>query len=212
MLLKGFFLDLSINVTELFRDPLSFKKIKKLLLETYTKRSRIKIWSAGCSSGEEIYSVSILLDKLGILDKSIIYATDFNSVILEEAKNGIYAIDLYNRAIENFKMLDFESSLDEYVTKNSNYITIDEKIRKKTNFFQHNLLVDGSFNEFDIIICKNVIIYFEEKLLEKVFTLLYTSLKFGGHLVLGEAEMIHPLFARKFKQCNKNVKVFKKVG
>ena len=209
---KSFFLELSINVTELFRKPESFKNSIKFL-EKYHKKSRsIKIWSAGCSSGEEVYSMGILLDIMNLLEKSIIYATDFNSVVLQEAKNGVYSQEEYKIAQENFAKIGFKSDLNNYLTLNSNYITISEKIRDKTLFFQHNLIEDSSFNEFNIIICKNVIIYFDDNLQKKVFQLFYDSLKFGGHLVLGESEMIIPMFQEKFERCSENCKIFRKVA
>jgi len=209
---KVFFLELSINVTELFRKPLSFKQIVKFLNIHYTKNHSIKVWSAGCSSGEEVYSMAIILDSLGLLDKSIIYATDFNSVILEEAKNGIYSIKSYKVAKDNFSEIGVNTNIDSYFTKNNNYLIIDERIKKKTLFFQHNLVTDSSFNEFDIIICKNVIIYFDHDLQTRVFQLFYDSLRFGGHLVLGESESIIESFSNKFEKCSDDCNIFKKVA
>ncbi len=209
---KAFFLEISINVTELFRNPDSFKQIVKLLYKTNIHKHNIKIWSAGCSSGEEPYSVAILLDALGILNKSLIYATDFNSVIVEEAKNGIYPIESYILAQENFEKIGLDIDLKSYVVENKNFMTIVENIKNKILFFQHNLIEDSSFNEFDIIICKNVIIYFNDNLQKKVFQLFYDSLKFGGHLILGESEYIHSDYVSKFEQSCENCKAFKKVA
>jgi len=209
---KGFFLEVSINVTEFFRKPTSLKNIIKFLENSYKKSHNIKIWSAGCSSGEEVYSMAILLENMSLLDKSIIYATDFNSVILQEAKNGIYSNDAYKVAQENFAKVEIDANLDDHVVKNDNFIVIDETIRNKTLFLQHNLATDSSFNEFDIIICKNVIIYFDYDLQQRVFQLFYDSLKFGGHLVLGESESLHQLFRDKFEPCRDSCKIFKKVA
>jgi chemotaxis protein methyltransferase CheR len=208
---KVFFLELSINVTEFFRDPESFKDIINLVNKSHKNRHNIKVWSAGCSTGKEAYSVAILLRSLGMLDKSIIYATDFNMVVIEEAKNGIYSNEAYEIGLANFEKLKLNDKLGNYIIKNDNYMIVAEEIREKTLFFQHNLLTDSSFNEFDIIICKNVIIYFDNNLQKKVFGLFYDSLKFGGHLVLGESESIHPSFKDKFEKCSKNCKIFIKV-
>lgn len=208
---KAFFLDVSINVTEIFRKPESFVTMIKFLNRFYKNSHNIKLWSAGCSSGEEVYSTAILLDSLKLLDKSIIYATDFNSVVLEEAKNGIYSKGTYLKAKENCKEIGFDIELEDYIVENDNYVVINEEIKKKTLFFQHNLIKDGSFNEFDIIICKNVIIYFDKDLQKRVFQLFYDSLKFGGHLVLGESESIIEPFQEKFERCSDNCKVFRKV-
>ena len=209
---KGFFLEVSINVTEFFRKPTSFKSIIKFLDNSYKHAHDIKIWSAGCSSGEEVYSMAILLKNMGLLKKSLIYATDFNSVILQEAKNGIYSNDAYKVAQENFAKVEISGNLNDYVVKNDNFVIIDETIREKTLFLQHNLATDSSFNEFDIIICKNVIIYFDYDLQQRVFQLFYDSLKFGGHLVLGESESLHQLFRDKFEPFSDNCKIFKKVA
>ena len=209
---KGFFLEVSINVTELFRKPSSFKKSSKLLDKFYQGRHNVKIWSAGCSSGEEVYSMAILLDIMKLLDKSIIYATDFNATILEEAKNGVYSKETFALAKRNFEELGLETSLDSYFTENNNFVVINEKIKKKALFFQHNLVEDSSFNEFDIIICKNVVIYFNDNLQDKVFKLFYDSLKYGGHLILGESEMLPSNFLNKFEQISSDCKIFKKVA
>ena len=208
---KGFFLELSINVTELFRNPDSFQEISKFLDKKYKNRRNIKLWSAGCSSGEEVYSLAILLQKKGLLQRSLLYATDFNSVIIDEAKNGLFTKESYQLAKENFSKMETDTDLESYFKINKNYVEIDEHIKSKTLFFQHNLILDSSFNEFDIIICKNVIIYFDADLQKKVFQLFYDSLKFGGYLVLGESESISPPFVDKFDRCQK-CKIFKKVA
>lgn len=209
---KAFFLEVSINVTELFRNPDSYKKIIETLNQNYKHTHNIKLWSAGCSSGEEVYSIGIVLDLLGLLEKSIIYATDFNSVILEGAKNGAYSKDTYEVAKDNFSKLGLNSNLNAYFKENQSYVVIDEKIKDKALFFQHNLIEDSSFNEFDIIICKNVIIYFDYDLQKKVFQLFYDSLKFGGYLVLGMSEMMIPDFSHNFQELGKSSKIFKKVA
>jgi len=209
---KVFFLEVSINVTEFFRNPESFKDIVRLINKHHKNKHNLKVWSAGCSTGKEAYSMAILLSSLGILEKSILYATDFNSVVIQEAKNGIYSNESYALGSTNFEHIRLNDKLDNYIIKNDNFISVNENIRKKTLFFQHNLVTDGSFNEFDIIICKNVIIYFNENLQKKVFQLFYDSLKFGGHLVLGESENISSSLIGKFDKCSDDYKIFKKVA
>lgn len=206
-----FFLDVSINVTEFFRKPASFVKTIELLKHKYIKAHNIKVWSAGCSSGEEVYSMAIILKNLGLLEKSIIYATDFNSVVLEEAKNGIYSNESFEQGLHNYKHIGLSGKFDDYVIRNNNFVTIQDEIKEKTLFFGHNLATDSSFKEFDIIICKNVIIYFDDNLQKKVFQLFYDSLKFGGYLILGQSESIHSEFINKFKQCSRSCRIFKKV-
>ena len=208
---KAFFLDISINVTEFFRNPLSYEHIQTLLYKSFRHSYSIKLWSAGCSNGKESYSLAILLKSMDMLEKSIIYATDFNSVVINEAKNGIYSKKAYNKASKNMQSLHVDDSLAKYVIQNDNYVTMVEEIKNKTQFFEHNLVTDGSFNEFDIIICKNVIIYFNDDLQKKIFALFYDSLKFGGYLVLGQSEIIHPSYEKKFESSLDGCKIYKKV-
>jgi len=209
---KDLFLEVSINVTDFFRNPESFLDMKKLLSISCKNTKNLKIWSAGCSSGEEPYSLAILLDMIGFLDKSIIYATDFNDVILKEAKSAIYPMKKYNEAKKSFLQLEIDKNFDDYIEKYDDFIIINEKIRKKVLFFQHNLVSDSSFNEFDIIICKNVMIYFSDDLQEKVFELFYKSLRYGGYLILGESENLSLKYVDKFKEYSHNLKIFKKVA
>jgi len=209
---KSFFLEVSINVTEFFRHPILIKNSIDIVVKSYKNIKHLKIWSAGCSSGEEVYSTLILLKNLNMYEKSTIYATDFNEVILEEAKNGIFSKEVYTLAKENFAKLELDDDLDNYFEIYDNFVIANENIRKKILFFQHNLVTDGSFNEFDIIICKNVVIYFNEKLQERVFKLFYDSLKFGGFLILGKSEIINQKYSSKFQECSSGYKIFKKVA
>lgn len=209
---REFFAEISINVTELFRNPKFFSKMSSFLESNYKKFHNIKIWSAGCSSGEEVYSLAILLKKIEMLEKSIIYATDFNQVIIQEAKNGLFSKKTYEEAKKNFKVVDKNDVLDNYVIQNDSYVKIIDEISKKILFFEHNLAKDSSFNEFDIIICKNVLIYFDYDLQKRVFKLFYDSLKFGGHLIIGESEQIHWTLKDKFESYSKEDKIFKKVS
>ncbi len=209
---KAFFLDLSINVTEFFRNPHSFENIKKFINIVYKNSKHIKIWSAGCSSGKEAYSLAMVLDSIGKLDKSIIYATDFNSVILEDAKAGIYSNTAFDVLKRNLAMSPENNYIENYIVKYDNFMLIKEKIVEKVLFLQHNLATDSSFNEFDIIICKNVIIYFNEDLQNRVFSLIYDSLRFGGYLVLGESETLSLEFLDKFSIVSLKSKIYKKVA
>ncbi len=203
--------EISINVTEFFRKTESSIAMLEVLHQ-YKNSYSIKIWSAGSSSGEEVYSTAIMLSELGMLEKSLLYATDFNPVVIQEAKNGIYPIDAFQRAKEKYNKLNFSSTLDSYFEINTKFIEIKDKIKKKVMFFVHNLEKDSVFNEFDIIECKNVLIYFNEELQEHVFKLFYDSLKFGGYLFLGVSETLPRCFEGKFKICEKSYKTYKKVA
>jgi chemotaxis protein methyltransferase CheR len=211
-LFEALFFEISINVTEFFRNPVSFYHIKNFIDSTYKNSNYLKIWSVGCSSGEEAYSLAMLLDDAKKLDKSLIYATDFNRVVLENAKSAIYSNSGYNKLYKNLLTIDKENYIEKYIIKYDNFFTISEKIRKKVLFLEHNLIIDTSFNEFDIIICKNVLIYFDETLQRRVFTLIYDSLRFGGHLILGESERLSFELIDKFHVVNSQSKIYKKVA
>jgi chemotaxis protein methyltransferase CheR len=206
---KLFFLDISINVTEFFRYPDTFLEIAKTIEKSHNHN--VKIWSAGCSNGKEVYSLAILFASLSLDEKLLIYATDFNNIILEEAKNGIYPIKDMEQASLNFGKMGLNDDFSNYIVKNELFLTINENIKNKILFFEHNLLIDASFNEFDIIICMNVLIYFRSNLQIKVLELFYNSLKFGGYLILGESEMIHGVMNDKFEKISKTCNIFKKV-
>ncbi len=209
---KAFFLEVSINVTKFFRNPTSYRYMAEFMKKMHKHSRSLKIWSAGSSSGKEAYSIAILLSNLGMLDKSLIYATDFNGVIIEDAKNAIYSNESYEVAKENFSKVGLDDSLDNYVMKNDNFMMVNKRIMEKVLFLKHNLATDSSFNEFDIIICKNVIIYFNDNLQKKVFNLIYDSLRFGGHLVLGSSETIPISFTNKFEEFSNDCKIYKKVA
>jgi len=186
---KNMFLNISINVTTFFRNPQTYKKLKEKILPAFKNKSSIKIWCAGASSGEEPYSIAILLKELGLLEKSLIYATDINEIILSQAKNGIYSHENYQRFLENYQEASDEVEFYEYFDFFDNFVIIKEELKEKILFFKHNLVSDGVLNEFQLIFCRNVIIYFNNELKLKVFNLFDDSLQDDGVLVLGESEV-----------------------
>jgi len=200
------FLDISINVTTFFRNPSTFTKLKSILSNFQTKTS-IKIWSAGSSSGEEAYTIAIILQELGLLHKSLIYATDINELILQKAKNGIFSKENYNIFKQHYLQYNPNGNFDQYFNLYDDFVIIKQYLKSKILFFKHNLASDSSINEFDIILCRNVIIYFDEILKHKVFHLFKDSLKNNGYLILGESEYL-PI--NGFITIDKNQKIYKK--
>lgn len=182
------FLNLSINVTSFFRYPDLFKVLREEVFPYLNSFPHLRIWSVGAASGEEAYSLAILLDELNMLEKSIIYATDFNSLVLEKAQNGLYALPSLKQAVENHRKSGGSKQLEKYFYINHYYAQIKPSIKKKVVFFQHNLTSDTAFNEFHLIICKNVLIYFNPQLQENVINLFKQSLHRNGFLVLGRSE------------------------
>lgn len=188
---KDLFLNISVNITTFYRNPEVFKILRNEILPKLDSYLDIKIWCAGCSSGEEPYSIAIFLKELGLLDKSLIYATDLNDVILKNAQNGLYSKDSYNTFLKNYYQAGGNQSFSEYFDKYNNFMSIKEEIKEKILFFRHNLVLDSKLNEFQLIFCRNVIIYFDKDLKMKVFDLFKQSLDNYGFLILGESESLN---------------------
>lgn len=204
--------DITVNTTELFRDPKIWHTIKYSILPEYKDKEELKIWHAGSSSGQEIYSMLILLNEMNLLEKSTIYGTDINEDMVAEARKGVYKyrfnldyLDNFNKVIrENPYNIDdhnnvpYEKYMD--INKSQDTIRILPFILQKPEFRVHDLVKDGNiFNiEFDIVICRNVLIYFNNNLQNKVFDMFYKSLKTGGYLILGLHESMLGPIAEKF--------------
>ena len=184
-------LDLSINVTEMFRDPAFFKAVRAELLPKLDQRPVLKIWHAGCATGEEAYSMAILLQETGLLDKSQVYATDFNEMVLDQARQGIFAVDRVKRYTFNYQKAGGTESFASYYNARYDLAILDKSLRENVIFADHNLVTDGVFGEMDLILCRNVLIYFTRELQDKAFKLFFDSLREGGFLCLGSKESIH---------------------
>lgn len=184
------FLDFSINTTEFFRNPEVFALIKNRILPYLNSYNHIKIWCAGCSNGKEVYSLAIMLEEAGMLNKTQIYATDINPYIIEEAKNGLYSMNSLDNDVKNYRRAGGKNSFIQYFDINKKYIKFKESMMKNILFFQHSLLSVGRLNEFNLILCRNVFIYFDNSLQEKILKSFYNSLDNNGFLVLGNSEGI----------------------
>ena len=188
--LERFLLGLSVNVTAMFRDPsfyLAFRSKVVPLLRTYPF---IRIWCAGCSSGEEVYSMAILLQEEGLYHRCRIYATDMNEMVLKQAKAGIFALRLMQEYAQNYLQAGGNQSLSEYYTTAHDKAIFRASLKENIVFSAHNLVTDGSFNEFNVVLCRNVLIYFNQVLQERVHKLLYDSLCLFGVLGLGHKESL----------------------
>jgi len=205
--------EITVNVTEMFRDPEFYKALKNDVFPYLATYPHIKLWSAGCSTGEEVYSLAILLKEAGLYQRSFIYGTDINTKVLEKAKRGIYSLAKVKDYSENFIKTDPKSSLSEYYTAMYNAATINNSLKKNVLFSQHSLVSDRVFNEFQLVTCRNVLIYFDTNLQEKVLDLFYNSLCHLGFLCLGSKEsLINYKNARKFKVVNKKHNIYQKIG
>jgi chemotaxis protein methyltransferase CheR len=183
-------LDLSINVTAMFRDPsfyVTFREKVVPLLRTYPF---FRIWHAGCSTGEEVYSMAILLEEEGLYERARVYATDINEVVVHKAKSGIFPIERMQEYTENYIKAGGKRSFSEYYTAKYDGALFNPALLKNVVFSQHNLVTDRSFSEFNVILCRNVLIYFDKSLQERVHGLFYESLAMFGVLALGSKESL----------------------
>ncbi|MGM0654308.1 MAG: CheR family methyltransferase [Thermodesulfobacteriota bacterium] len=183
-------LDLSINVTEMFRDPWVYKKIRGTVIPVLKTYPYINVWHAGCSTGQEVYSMAILLEEEGMKKRAQLYATDFNELILSKAKDGIYPMDVMREYINNYHKSGGKNDFSDYYAADYNHAIIKHGLREKILFSSHNLVTDGVFGEMNLIFCRNVLIYFNKELQNRVLKLFYDSLCPGGFLCLGTKESI----------------------
>ncbi len=180
--------DFSINVTEMFRDPHFFKALREEVVPLLRELPEIRIWHAGCSTGEEAYSMAILIEEEGLADRTKIYATDMNETVLAKAESGTMPLHKMQAYTKNYIMAGGNKSFSEYYDADSEFARLKPSLKKNIVFAQHNLVTDGSFNEFHLIICRNVLIYFNLELQKQVFQLFNESLSQGGFLGLGTKE------------------------
>jgi chemotaxis protein methyltransferase CheR len=183
-------LRLSINVTAMFRDPGFFASLRKNVVPHLRSYPFVRIWHAGCSTGEEVYSMAILLTEEGLYDRCRIYATDMNEVALQRARDGIVPIETMQDYSTNYLRAGGHGSLSDYYTANYGHAIFRQALKKNVVFSQHNLVTDGSFNEFNLILCRNVMIYFNETLQDRVHRLLFASLRRYGALGMGRKESL----------------------
>ncbi len=210
---QEFLEEITVNVTEMFRDPGFYKALRHQVLPYLSTYQQIKIWSAGCSSGEEPYSLAILLDEARLKERAFIYGTDINTVVLKEARKGIYSFRNIKNYAENYTLSGLAGSLTDHFTTMYDAAAIHNELKANTLFSVHNLISDTVFNEFQLICCRNVFIYFETPLQEKILNLFYNSLCPHGFLCLGSKETIRSdLFKMKFKAIDQKENIYQKIG
>ncbi len=205
-------LDLSINVTEMFRDPWVYRKIRELVIPHLKTYPFVRVWHAGCSAGQEVYSMCILFHEEGINKKRIqIYATDFNDQILDRAKKGVYPIDSIRDYTLNYQKSGGLNSFSDYYVADYDTVIINSPLSDRVLFSAHNLVTDMVFAEMNIIFCRNVLIYFNKELQNKVVKMFYESLCPGGYLCLGSKESLKFTdFADKFEVIAEKEKIYRK--
>ncbi len=205
--------DLSINVTELFRDPEFYCALRDTVLPQLAAHVHLKFWHAGCATGEEVYSMAILLTEEGLYERSQLYATDFNPVALEAANSGVFPLARMRLYSSNYLQAGGKRSLSDYYHANYERTIMDEKLKQSILFTHHNLATDSSFGEMQVIICRNVLIYFDRELQERVLQLFDDSLCDAGFLCLGSHETLKLSgLADRYETVVDKQRIYRKIG
>ncbi len=211
-MMEKLLLDLSINVTAMFRDPTFYQAFRERVVPLLRTYPYIRIWHAGCATGEEVYSMAILLQEEGLYERSRIYATDINEVVLQKAKEGIFPLDRMQEYTENYIAACGTRSFSNYYTAKYDGALFSPSLTKNVVFSLHNLVTDRSFAEFNVILCRNVLIYFDKSLQSRVHGLFYDSLATFGILVLGSKESLRfSPYEDSYEQINGPEKIYRKV-
>jgi chemotaxis protein methyltransferase CheR len=202
---------LTIPVSEMFRDPTHFLAIRQEVVPLLKTYPSIKIWIAGCSTGEEVYSMAILLREEGLLERTIIYATDINPRSLEKAKQGIFALGNIRAYTENYQKAGGQRAFSDYYTAAYDFAIFDKTLRENVTFADHSLATDSVFSETQLISCRNVLIYFNKKLQDRAFGLFHDSLCHRGFLVLGSKETLDfSAYSNDFEALVKQERIYRK--
>ncbi|MNJ98607.1 Chemotaxis protein methyltransferase Cher2 [compost metagenome] len=202
---------LTITTSEMFRDPSFFLSLRQNVLPLLKTYPNINIWTAGCSTGEELHSLAIMLQEEGLLERSRIFATDINPVAIRAAKEGIYTLESIKNFTKNYVAAGGTGSPSDYYTANYNRARLRSSLRDNVVFAEHNLATDGVFMEAHLVICRNVLIYFNRDLQHRAFTLFHQSLAPRGFLGLGSKETLRfSSISEGFDVLDKENKIFQK--
>ncbi len=185
-----FLLNLTVNVTEMFRDPSFFKSMRETVVPMLRRLPVIKIWHAGCSSGQEVYSMAILMEEEGLLDRCRIYGTDADEAVLQQAQKGVFPLQHMQLYTRNYRNAGGKCSFADYYTAGDHNALMPNRLKQQILFSHHNLAKDGVFADMDLIVCRNVLIYFDVHLQNRALTLFSESLRKGGILCLGSNETV----------------------
>ncbi|MGZ8290672.1 MAG: CheR family methyltransferase [Telluria sp.] len=204
---------LTIPVSEMFRDPSFYAALREQVVPFLRTWPSLKIWIAGCSTGEEVYSMAILLKEEGLLDKTIIYATDINPQSLEAARRGVFPLRDMRLYTENYQKAGGTRAFSDYYTAAYDGALFDRSLVENVTFADHSLATDSVFSETQLISCRNVMIYFNKKLQDRVLGLFHESLCHRGFLALGSKESIDfSAYATRFEPLVKRERLYRKLG
>ena len=204
---------LSVGVTSMYRDPGFFQAFRERVVPVLRTYPLVRVWHAGCSTGEEVYSMAALLEEEGLYERSRIYATDMNEAALKKAAGGIFPLASMREHTSRYQSAGGRRSFSEYYTVRDREVVFQRRLRRNVVFAQHNLVTDRSFNEFNVILCRNVLIYFNRPLQERVHRLLYESLGRLAYLGLGSKETVQfTPFERSYQVLDPQHKLYRKVA
>lgn len=203
----------SVSVTEMYRDPFVYRAIREEVIPMLRTWPHVKIWHAGCATGEEVYSLAIILKEEGIYHRATIYATDFNDEALGQAREGVYSLDKIREATQNYQLAGGKAAFSKYYHSRYDAAAMDSALKERITFANHNLAVDGVFGEMHLVFCRNVLIYFNRELQNRVLGLFTESLVYGGFLCLGTKENLRVSEANKlYEAVDGKAKIYKKRG
>ncbi len=206
-------LDLSINVTAMFRDPSFYAAFRQKVVPLLKTWPFLRVWNAGCSTGEETYSLAILMQEEGVYERARIYATDINESVLDRARAGVFPLDKMQEYTQNYQRAGGTRAFSEYYVAAYDGARFGRSLVDNVVFAQHNLASDRSFNEFHTIVCRNVMIYFDRALQDRVHQLFYDSLAMFGVLVLGHKESIRfTRFADRYEELDAAERIYRKIA
>ncbi|WP_238188473.1 protein-glutamate O-methyltransferase CheR [Paenibacillus sp. L3-i20] len=202
--------DFSIKVTEMFRDPNFFLAFRKKVVPILREYPSLRIWHAGCATGEEVYSMAILLQEEGLLERTSIYATDMSKEAIVQAKEGKFPLKRMQAYTKNYLQAGGIQEFSAYYSTDHTHAYVLPFMKKHMTFAQHNLATDGSFNEFHVILCRNVLIYFNPTLQTRVHGVLADSLAQDGFLALGNKESFLSVHKARFDEYWQEERIFRK--
>jgi chemotaxis protein methyltransferase CheR len=210
---EEFISEITVNVTEMFRDPPFWRELRdKIIPNILLNHNKISVWHAGCSSGEEVYSMAILLKEMGILDRAKIIATDIDDVIIEKAQQGVYTVKNMELNEKNYIRFRGTQKFHDYFEVKNGQTYMDKDLVKDVSYRKHDLVNGIVFNKFDLVLCRNVMIYFNQTLQNEVLKKLHESIFKYGYLAIGSKEsLIWCEIANKFIVVNNEEKIYKKI-
>jgi chemotaxis protein methyltransferase CheR len=212
LVMERLLLDLSINVTSMFRDPTFYAAFREKVAPMLHTYPFTRIWVAGCSTGEEVYSLAILLHEEGLYDRTRIYATDINEAVLDRARAGVFPLEKMQEYTENYLRAGGKRSFSEYYLAKYEGALFERSLTDNVVWAPHNLVQDRSFNTFNVILCRNVMIYFDRALQTRVHELFHESLERFGILALGHKESIRFTgFEDRYEELDPHEKIYRKV-